>query len=75
MRILYLDLDTLRMMAAQPFGKAGDPFDTVIREGGPSHVRGALPRTLARLEGRRDAARGEFVTTTSSDSLNEIRSG
>jgi choline-sulfatase len=41
---------TADMMATRTSEQAGDPFETVLREGGPSHVRGALPGTLARLE-------------------------
>ena len=45
------------MMRDHPTG--GDPMWTVLREGGPWHVRGQLPRYLERLRatGREDAAR------------------
>ena len=39
MRLLYLDIDSLRP----------DHFWTVLREGGPLHTRGPLPNYLKRL--------------------------
>lgn len=47
-----------RMMRTMPPGAADDPLWTVIREGGPSHVRGKLPAYLALLRrtGHADAA-------------------
>lgn len=46
------------MMASMPAGYSEDPLETVIREGGPSHVRGRLPGYLQLLRdlGRDDAA-------------------
>jgi hypothetical protein len=38
------------MLATMPPGHAEDPLWTVIREGGPSHVRGRLPDYLQELE-------------------------
>jgi arylsulfatase A-like enzyme len=49
------------MMATMPPGNAEDPLWTVIREGGPSHVRGRLPALLRELEAaNRDAAAAEL---------------
>lgn len=40
------------MMDSMPEGYDVDPMRTVIREGGPSHVRGRLPTYLERLQSR-----------------------
>ena len=42
-----------------PEAKRSDPFDTVIREGGPYHARGQLPAYLRRLN---STGRGEHET-------------
>jgi hypothetical protein len=74
MRILYIDVDSLRrpdlvehalallgQWHAEAMDRAPhqiDPLETVLREGGPPHVRQWMPRYLDRL---RETGRGHWA--------------
>ncbi|TBL78983.1 sulfatase [Paenibacillus thalictri] len=57
--VRMLDSWNEQMMKTMPYGYDADPLWTVIREGGPSHARGALPGLLERLRERGETAQAE----------------
>jgi hypothetical protein len=62
-------LALLHAWCARVLGGSGavDPLDTVVREGGPFHVRGRLPAYLARLRATGRAAHAERLAAAHPD--------